>query len=93
VDLIRGREVDDAKTQLEFSLKRAATNVLKALEAAVADAEEAGADMTRLIVAEARIDERPAHQAVPSEGPRAGAPDSEADEPHHGGDSTSRNGR
>jgi large subunit ribosomal protein L22 len=59
VDLIRGREVDDAKTQLEYSLKRASTNLLKAVDAAVADAEEAGADVTRLIVAEARIDGGP----------------------------------
>lgn len=59
VDLIRGRQLDDAETQLRFSLKRASTNVLKALKAAEADAEDAGADIGRLVVAEARIDEGP----------------------------------
>ena len=59
IDLIRGRTVDDAKTQLEFSLKRASTNVHKALLAAENEAEEAGADLSRLVVAEARIDEGP----------------------------------
>jgi len=59
VDLIRGRTSDDAKTQLEFSLKRAATNVQKALLAAEAEAGENGADLSRLVVGEARIDGGP----------------------------------
>ncbi len=56
VDLIRGRHVDDAKMQLQFSLKRASTNLLKAVDAAVADAQEAGADYSQLVVAEVRVD-------------------------------------
>ncbi|MEM7754613.1 MAG: 50S ribosomal protein L22 [Planctomycetota bacterium] len=56
IDLIRGRTVDDARTQLEFSLKRASTNVHKALLAAEHEAQEAGADVSRLVVAEARVD-------------------------------------
>ncbi|MEM1186246.1 MAG: 50S ribosomal protein L22 [Planctomycetota bacterium] len=59
IDLIRGRTSDDAKTQLEFSLKRASTNVQKALQAAEAEAEANGADVARLVVAEATIDEGP----------------------------------
>jgi large subunit ribosomal protein L22 len=55
----RASEVDDAKTQLEFSLKRASTNILKALDAAVADAEEADADVTRLIRRGSPVDEGP----------------------------------
>ena len=59
VDLVRGRNADEASDLLAFSTKRAAVNVRKALEAARADAEEAGADRDSLIVAESRIDEGP----------------------------------
>lgn len=56
VDLVRGRGIDDAKNQLRFSTKRAAVNVLKAIQAAEADAMAAGADAASLIVSEARVD-------------------------------------
>jgi large subunit ribosomal protein L22 len=59
VDLIRGRSADEADEILKFSPKRAAVNVRKALEAARADAQEAGADSTELIVAECRVDNGP----------------------------------
>ncbi|USO00437.1 MAG: 50S ribosomal protein L22 [Phycisphaeraceae bacterium] len=59
VDLIRGRTADEADEMLRFSTKRAAANVRKALLAARADAQEAGADSTELLVAECRIDEGP----------------------------------
>jgi large subunit ribosomal protein L22 len=59
VDLIRGRKVDDALNQLSFTPKRAAVNVRKALNAAIADAEQAQADMTILYVAESRVDDGP----------------------------------
>ncbi|MEM1331164.1 MAG: 50S ribosomal protein L22 [Planctomycetota bacterium] len=56
-DLVRGKPVDEAMNLLTFSTKRAATNVKKALAAAIADAEQADADVTRLFVAESRVDE------------------------------------
>ena len=59
VDLVRGRGIDEASDLLRFSTKRAAVNVRKALEAARADAEEAGADVSALFVAECRIDNGP----------------------------------
>jgi large subunit ribosomal protein L22 len=59
VDLVRGRGVDEASDLLRFSTKRAAVNVRKAIEAARADAEEAGADVSALVVAECRIDNAP----------------------------------
>lgn len=58
-DLVRGRSVDEAMNLLTFTPKRAAVNVKKALQAAMADAEEAQADLTQLFVAESRVDEGP----------------------------------
>ncbi len=58
-DLIRGKDSDDAQNLLQFSTKRAATNVRKALMAALTEAEESGADTTRCVVTEARVDEGP----------------------------------
>lgn len=52
VDLIRGKKVDDAMNLLTFTTKRAAVDVKKALSAAVADAEQADADVTSLIIVE-----------------------------------------
>lgn len=57
IDLIRGRSVDDALNQLSFTTKRAAVNIRKALSAAIADAEQADADVTALYVAESRVDD------------------------------------
>jgi len=59
VDLVRGKPVDEAMNLLSFSPKRAAVNVKKALTAAVADAELADADVTRLVVTDVRVDEGP----------------------------------
>jgi len=58
-DLIRGRDIDTALTMLKFSKKRAAVLVRKALEAAIACAEENDADVSRLVVSESRVDEGP----------------------------------
>lgn len=57
VDLIRGRRVDDALNQLAFTPKRAALNIKRALNAAVADAEQNQADVTALVVVESRVDD------------------------------------
>jgi large subunit ribosomal protein L22 len=59
VDLIRGKKVDAALAQLEFSKKRAAVMVKKALQAAIANADHAEADVRNLVVTEARVDEGP----------------------------------
>ena len=59
VDLIRGRQIDEAEALLEFSPRRAAVMVRKALSAARADAEAADASPDRLIVSEAFADGGP----------------------------------
>ena len=62
VDLIRNKPVEEALTTLQFSKKRAAVMVRKALEAAIANAdydEAANVDVRRLVVTEARVDEGP----------------------------------
>lgn len=56
VDLVRGKSVDDAMNLLTFTTKRAAVNVKKALTAALADAEQQGADVANLYVSECRVD-------------------------------------
>ncbi len=58
-DMVRGRGVQDAMNVLKFSPHRAATMVSKVLASAIASADEAEADVNRLVVAEARIDEGP----------------------------------
>ena len=55
-DMIRGRHSDEALNMLQFSPKRAATNLRKALDAAIAEAEINGADTTRCFVTECRVD-------------------------------------
>jgi len=55
-DLIRGKNVDQALNLLSFTTKRAAVNVKKCLNAAIADAEQAECDITRLFVSESRVD-------------------------------------
>lgn len=58
-DLVRDRSVEEALNQLTFTHKRAGVNIKKALDAAIAAAEEADADVTSLVVAESRVDEGP----------------------------------
>jgi len=55
--LIVGRSVQEAMDILKFTRKRAAGMVLKVLKAAVADADEQEADVDRLYVSEARVDD------------------------------------
>jgi large subunit ribosomal protein L22 len=59
VDMIRGKSCRDADDMLSFSTKRAAVNVRKALQAAMADAESVGVSEEDLVVAESRVDEGP----------------------------------
>ncbi|MEX0655894.1 MAG: 50S ribosomal protein L22 [Phycisphaeraceae bacterium] len=59
VDLIRGKTVDDAITQLKMSKRRAAVFIKTALDAAAANADQAEANVRRLIVTDARVDSGP----------------------------------
>lgn len=59
VDLVRGKGVDQALNLLTFTTKRAAVDVKKALNAAIADAEQAQADVTQLFVSESTVDDGP----------------------------------
>jgi large subunit ribosomal protein L22 len=59
IDLIRDRSYEDALTQLQFSKKRAAMMVRKALESAYANADQAEADTRALYVSEAFVNEGP----------------------------------
>ncbi len=56
-DMIRGKSFEDANNMLEFSTKRAAVNFQKALKAAVADAEQLGADPSAVFVCEVTVDQ------------------------------------
>jgi len=58
-DLIRGRDIDTALTMLKFSKKRAAVFVRKALESAIASAQDNEADVSKLVVSESRADAGP----------------------------------
>jgi len=58
-DVIRGRDVQDALNVLKFMPHRAAVMVAKVLTSAVANANEAEADMDRLLVRVATVDEGP----------------------------------
>jgi len=57
VDLIRGRDVNEAMNILQFTPNRAAAMVRKALASAIANADEAEADVELLVVDEAFVDE------------------------------------
>ncbi len=57
VDLIRGKRVDEAMNLLTFNKRRASMFVERSLKAAIADAENFDADVSRLVVTECRVDE------------------------------------
>jgi large subunit ribosomal protein L22 len=59
LDLIRGRDVDEALSLLQFSKKRAAVLVDKVVRSAVANAGEKEADTGSLFVKEAWADPGP----------------------------------
>ena len=64
VDLIRGMKADEALDVLRFTPKRGAGFVLKVLKSAMANADEKEADLDRLYVTEARVDEGPRMKRV-----------------------------
>lgn len=59
IDLIRDQHVNAAQDILRFTPKRASALIEKVLKSAIANANEAEADVRSLYVAEARIDEGP----------------------------------
>lgn len=59
VNLIRGKRIDDALATLTLSKHRAAVLIKSALNAAIANADQAEADVRRLKVVEAHVDEGP----------------------------------
>lgn len=59
LDLIRGRDVQDALNILKFTPNRAAGMISKVLTSAIANANEAEADVENLYVDRCRIDEGP----------------------------------
>ena len=60
--LIRGRHCSDAVEQLRFNTKRGAKFVQAVLKSAMVNANEQEANMNRLFVAEARVDNGPIHK-------------------------------
>lgn len=65
IDLIRGKNVDEAVTILENRNKKSSTIVLKALNSAVANAvNNFGLDGKKLYVKEARVDAGPVMKRV-----------------------------
>ena len=56
-DLVRGRQVEQALNILKFTNKRAARYMEKVIQSAVANADEQEADVSRLMIAQATIDE------------------------------------
>ena len=58
-DMIRGRDVQDALNILKFTPNRAAPMLSKVLTSAVANANEAEANVEALYVSEVRVDEGP----------------------------------
>ena len=58
-DLIRGKSYEQALSQLELSKQRGAVFMKNALQAAFANADQGEANVRRLYVSEARVDEGP----------------------------------
>ena len=57
--LIRGQHVNAAQDTLRFTSKRASDLVSRVLKTAIANANEKEADVRRLVVSEAKVDEGP----------------------------------
>ncbi len=59
IDMIRGQRCDEAVEQLGFNPRRSAMLIRLVLKSAMVNADEAEADMARLVVSEARVDGGP----------------------------------
>lgn len=58
-DMVRGKAVDDALTSLAFQVRRAAHPIRKAIDSAVANADQRGLDLDKLVITEVKIDKGP----------------------------------
>jgi large subunit ribosomal protein L22 len=58
-NLVRGRSVDDALTMLAFQPRRAAGPLRKAIDSAVANADQRGLDLDNLVISNVQIDKGP----------------------------------
>jgi len=59
VDLVRGRNGPEALQLLQFTPKAGAPVVQKLLESAVANARQVGADLDKLFISKATVDQAP----------------------------------
>jgi len=66
VDLIRGKNVNEALTILRFTKKRAGSDIVKVLKSAIANAEQKaeGVDVDTLTVSKAYVNEGPRMKRV-----------------------------
>jgi len=58
-DMIRGKPIEEARTALAMSKRRGSAFFKTALEAAIANADQAEANVRRLVVTDARADDGP----------------------------------
>lgn len=56
-EMIMGRQVQEAIDLLKFTPKRASSMIDKVLKTAIADADESQADVEKLVICEARVDD------------------------------------
>lgn len=59
MDLIKGKPVDEATIILQMSKRRGAVMIKGVLDAAIANADQAEANVRRLVVTDARVDSGP----------------------------------
>ena len=59
MDMIRGMDCDAAMDSLRFNHRRSAALIVDVLKSAMVNADEQEADMSRLVVSEARVDGGP----------------------------------
>ncbi len=56
-DLVRGKEVEHARSVLSFTDKKSAIAIKGLIESAIANAKNLGLDISRLFIKEIRVDE------------------------------------
>ena len=59
IDMVRGKRIDEAEAILMLSKKRAAVFIRQGLKAAIAYADQQEADVRKLVITDARVDEGP----------------------------------
>jgi large subunit ribosomal protein L22 len=64
MDMIRGKPLEQALQELDFSRLRAAKMIAKVVRSAMANADEKEADLEALVVADARADMGPVMKRV-----------------------------